>query len=164
MQECRSGLGHGFEPVGALTGRPRARGAGKTGFGSLQQDFEFGGEPFGLAASSGLVVARLLDRFVGAVAGVNRVIEREPVIATRDGIVVFLQRFFGGLEGRRRVRRGIGRFGSSNRAVGLMSFFGRWLRAPDGEPDKKDTAAAEADRPRRKGTEAQRLQYSVPVL
>ena len=79
------------------------------------------------ATGDGLLVGSLAGRGLGALAGVERVIERLPVIALGGRVVGSLQGGLGGGEFRRGVLRGAGGAGRGDGALGLIHFL-LWRR------------------------------------
>ena len=104
---------------GPLPGRQADRRA----FAGLERASSSAARRSAWLAELGLLVAGLLDGLVGPVAGLERVVEREPIVALRHGLVVFLERGFGGVQRLRRVRRGVGFPGRLQGAFGLLTFF-----------------------------------------
>ena len=90
-----------------------------------------GEEPFGVAARRRPLVGGALRRRLRALAAVERVIEREAIVALADGLLRVRERIdgalqlFGRVDGRARGSRGV------DGALGLMQFLVRRFAARD---------------------------------
>jgi len=103
-------------------------------------------ELIGSLLCAGLTDGRLFGRLDGALARVDRVAERRPVVALIDGVVRFLERRRGGGEFIRGVSVGAARTSRINSCLRLIDFF-LWRFGASGEKQRNhdDPAAHGAE-------------------
>ena len=93
-----------------------------------QEDGDLGHRPLGLAAQAGLRIGRLAGRVLGALEAVERVVEREPIVASGHGLPRLRQRVDGRLVFGRRVLISARGTGGIDRALRLVHFLvGRFV-------------------------------------
>ena len=145
------------QSIGRTAGDARRAVGGEPRIRRCRQRRELGEQPLGLTARGRLAIAGLPSGIERAIAGLDRVIERETQVTLGDGIVVALKGTFGRLELLPCVDRRIGRARRGQRPFGLMTFLGGRLRArgerQHGQEDPCDPthareySAAMADKP-----------------
>ncbi len=99
-----------------------------------------------IGARDGLMVGRLACRILRALAAVQCVVEREPIIALGDGVLCFFQGILRGCVLVARVAVGAGRPRGVDRALRLLHLFLRGIaaaceRTGDHERDRCEQAA-----------------------
>ena len=118
--------------VEGVTGDPSALRSLERGLRVGERAVRVGEGVFGVTPRSGLAAGGLLRRVLRALARVERVIEGEPVVAIRDGIVGALEGVGGGGEFVVRELVGAGGARGINRALRLLQLFLRRIAAGRG--------------------------------
>ncbi len=133
MQRCFRLGDRGARGREQAAGHSRAFGRLQLLFGLIERRSDLAEAAFRRAALNGLLGGRFFCRPLRAIAGVEGVVQRQPIVALRDGILRVLQRLDGGL-----VLLGgeaIGARGPRgiNRALGLIHFARRRRCATNGK-------------------------------
>ena len=131
-------------------GTRAASAAASRWFGSIEQRGDLAQPALGAAAQNGLLVGGFLGRSLRALAAVQRVVQRQPIVALRDGFLRLLQRLDGGLVLVGGVTIGARRPCGIDRALGLIHL-SRWRRAASRaeNSDKQRSAQNTAKKPTR---------------
>ena len=117
----------------ARLGHARGVGCLQLPFGSVEQCRHFAEPPLGCAAQHGLLGGRFLRGPLRAIAAVQRIVQRQPVVALTDSVLRALERLdrglvlLGGKTIGARGARGV------DRPLGLIHFAGGRRGARDGK-------------------------------
>ncbi len=130
-------------------GHSRAFGRLQSLFGLIERRRDLAEPAFRRAAENRLLGGSFLGRALRPIAAVERVVQRQTIVALRDGVLRVLQRLdggvvlFGGEAIGARGPRGI------DRALGLIHFARRWRGATNGEKTRAEKCGDHNDEARR---------------